>query len=178
MKKLNIFHIPLIALVVLSGVLGWKMADGDRVQRLYNKRSSQVGKSIPPFILPDINGKDDFTSLDFRDNKVTLISIFSSWCPSCPKDHQMLGALKRAKPNLEMYGLNYSDKLPAAKLWLNKYGDFFEKTGFDKLGSVAASWGVRATPETFLVDNYGKIIFHFRGALSTDIIETYLLPRI
>ena len=45
-------------------------------------------------------------------------------------------------------------------------------------GRISIDFGVYAAPESFLVDPSGVIVFKQLGAMTHDIIETEILPRI
>jgi len=48
----------------------------------------------------------------------------------------------------------------------------------DRSGRTSIDFGVYAAPESFLVDEKGIIIFKQLGALTPEVIEQEILPRI
>jgi cytochrome c biogenesis protein CcmG/thiol:disulfide interchange protein DsbE len=48
----------------------------------------------------------------------------------------------------------------------------------DYSGRTSIDFGVYAAPESFLVDEKGVIVFKQLGALTHEVIETEILPRI
>ncbi len=45
-------------------------------------------------------------------------------------------------------------------------------------GRISIDFGVYAAPESFLVDPQGVIVFKQLGAMTNEVIETEILPRI
>ena len=69
-------------------------------------------------------------------------------------------------------------ELADAQGWLRRFGDPYDLTIQDYSGRYAIDLGVYAAPESFLVDADGTIIFKQIGAVTPEIIEQEILPRI
>ena len=50
--------------------------------------------------------------------------------------------------------------------WLNSSGNPYEAIGLDYDGSTSINWGVYGLPETFIVDDYGKIVYKHVGPVT------------
>jgi len=48
----------------------------------------------------------------------------------------------------------------------------------DLPGRTAIDFGVYAAPESFLVDHTGRIVFKQIGAVTPEVIENEILPRV
>ena len=75
-------------------------------------------------------------------------------------------------------GFNYRDETADAKAWLARFGNPYELSIQDYDGRYAIDLGVYAAPESFLVDADGTIIFKQIGAVTPEVIENEILPRI
>jgi cytochrome c biogenesis protein CcmG/thiol:disulfide interchange protein DsbE len=75
-------------------------------------------------------------------------------------------------------GLDWKDELPLAQQWLQQLGNPYVATAFDPEGRVAIDFGVYGAPETFLIDEQGKVLYKQIGTLTMEIWEQEFLPRI
>ena len=103
--------------------------------------------------------------------------MWASWCPTCRVEHPFIADLAESG-ELRVVGFNYKDELSDAQGWLARFGDPYEITLQDYSGRYAIDLGVYAAPESFLVDADGTIIFKQIGAVTPDVIEQEILPRI
>ena len=72
---------------------------------------------------------------------------------------------------IKIYGLNYKDDRNKALKLLDKIGDPYEFSIFDKEGKLAIDLGVYGAPETFLIDNEGIIRVRHVGVLTPEVWE-------
>lgn len=62
--------------------------------------------------------------------------------------------------------------------WLGKHGNPYEIIGNDKRGSVAIDFGVYGTPETFVINPQGKIIYRHVGILNQEAWDNVIYPLV
>jgi cytochrome c biogenesis protein CcmG/thiol:disulfide interchange protein DsbE len=79
---------------------------------------------------------------------------------------------------LRVVGLNYRDETADALAWLDRFGNPYELNIADITGRTAIDFGVYAAPESFLVDPNGNIVFKQIGAVTPEIIENEIVPRL
>ena len=72
---------------------------------------------------------------------------------------------------VKIYGLNYKDDRNKAIKLLDKIGDPYEFSIFDKDGKLAIDLGVYGAPETFLIDKEGIIRVRHVGVLTPEVWE-------
>ncbi len=136
-----------------------------------------IGKPVPEFNLPPVEGRKlGLSSSDFE-GQVSLVNVFASWCTECRAEHPILMELA-AMNIVPIHGLNYKDKPVDAKNWLDGLGDPYTRTGADRDGRVAIDWGVYGVPETFLVNRKGEIVFKHIGAITWKVFEEQIRPLI
>ena len=138
-----------------------------------NMPSTYIGKKPPPLILNPLGKLPRVTEEDLQpvDGKqITLINFWASWCPPCRAEHPQLDKISLIE-NVKIIGVNYKDKELSALNFLTKYGNPFIKLGRDPNGRNALEWGVYGVPETFIMDQKGKIIFRHPGPITKDIYE-------
>jgi len=139
--------------------------------------SPLIGKPVPQFSLPPVNGRTlGLSSTDLK-GEVSLVNVFASWCVACREEHPLLMDLKK-KSVLPIHGLNYKDRPEDAEKWLDELGDPYTRTGADIDGRVAIDWGVYGVPETFVIDRQGRIAYKQIGPLDPEVLKKTILPLI
>ena len=139
--------------------------------------SPLIGKAVPEFSLPPVQGRTLGLSSADLNGEVSLVNVFASWCVACRAEHPLFMELK-AKDIVPIHGLNYKDRPADAEQWLNELGDPYTRTGADINGRVAIDWGVYGVPETFLIDRQGRIAYKQIGPLNPEVLEKTILPLI
>ena len=168
--------LPLLIFAPLSGLFWYALHSGDP-SRL---PSALVGKTVPPFSLPPIEGFADaegFQTADLAKGEPTIVNVWASWCVPCHEEHPLLLELAK-QPGVRLYGINYKDDPAAARRFLGRYGNPFARVGADRSGRVAIDWGVYGVPETYVIGGDGKIAFRHVGPLTEDAIKEKLLPLV
>ena len=79
---------------------------------------------------------------------------------------------------VKLHGINYKDKPADARAWLNELGDPFDRIGSDRDGRVGIELGVYGVPETFVIDQSGRIRYKHVGPITETDLRKYLLPLI
>jgi cytochrome c biogenesis protein CcmG/thiol:disulfide interchange protein DsbE len=139
--------------------------------------SPLIGKRVPVFALPPLaGGKPGLSSRDLE-GRVLLVNVFASWCVTCRDEQLLLVALKERRI-VPIEGIDYEDEPADAARWLAQTGNPYERVGADRSGRVAIDWGVYGVPETFLINREGRIAYKVIGAITPDVLERTLLPRI
>jgi cytochrome c biogenesis protein CcmG/thiol:disulfide interchange protein DsbE len=139
--------------------------------------STLVGKPVPEFSLPPVQGRAlGLASADLKGD-VSLVNVFASWCVACREEHPLLMRMS-AQGTVPIHGLNYKDKPDDAARWLDTMGDPYARTGADREGRVAIDWGVYGVPETYVIDREGRIAFKQIGPITPEILEHTILPII
>jgi cytochrome c biogenesis protein CcmG/thiol:disulfide interchange protein DsbE len=139
--------------------------------------SPLIGKPVPDFDLPPVQGRLLGLSDDDLMHEVSLVNVFASWCVACRDEHPIFMELKRTG-FVPVHGINYMDRPQDAAAWLDEMGDPYTRTGADQNARVSIEWGVYGVPETFLVDAGGIIRHKHIGAVTEDVLEETLRPLI
>lgn len=139
--------------------------------------SALIGKPVPGFTLPPVEGRTLGLSSADLTGEVSLVNVFASWCVACRLEHPLFMALKRGAI-VPIHGINYKDRPEDAAAWLDDLGDPYTRTGADRDGRVAIDWGVYGVPETFVVGPDGVIAYKHIGALTETTLQQTILPLI
>jgi cytochrome c biogenesis protein CcmG/thiol:disulfide interchange protein DsbE len=164
-----------IFVFVLLGILlavGLKIADHKT-----EIPSPLIGKMIPEFSLPLLGQEDVIVTRDDLIGEPFLLNVWASWCVTCRVEHPFIEQLAESG-KLRVIGLNYRDEESDALAWLQHFGNPYVMNIADLPGRTAIDLGVYAAPESFLVDPEGYIVFKQIGAVTPDVIENEILPRV
>lgn len=137
---------------------------------------SMVGNKVEAFEIQSLQSDAAFTDKDLKENDITILNLFASWCVSCKAEHELIKDL--SSKGFIVYGLDVADKKDSAIKYLEEHGNPYKKIGYDPRQKVAIALGATGVPETYVIDKTGTIYFHKRGVLDKDIIERQLIPII
>jgi cytochrome c biogenesis protein CcmG/thiol:disulfide interchange protein DsbE len=164
-----------IAVFLLLGVLlavGLKIAD-----KKTDLPSPLVGRPMPAFSLPLLGQEETIINSKDLIGKPFLVNFWASWCVTCRVEHPVIEELA-ASGALPIIGLNFRDETQDAQAWLQRFGNPYTMTVADYSGRTSIDFGVYAAPESFLVDEKGIIVYKQLGAMTPEVIEQEILPRI
>ena len=132
-------------------------------------------KSLAPFKSKLLNG-DSFTSEELKNDSLSLLNVWATWCVGCRLEHSYLMELE--KKGISIIGINYKDDKEKAFKWLDQFGDPYVKNIFDDQGEVGFMLGVSGAPETFLIKNGDSIVMHHVGVLDKEVWKNKFAPLI
>jgi len=167
-----VYLVPVVLFIAIAIPLGWGLT-----RNASELPSSLIGKSVPGFALPPVQGRMlGLATADLR-GEVSLVNVFASWCTACRVEHPLFMRLAQSGA-VPIHGLNYKDRPADAAKWLDRLGDPYTRTGADLDGRVGIDWGVYGVPETFIVDADGRIAFKHIGAVTPEALKETILPLI
>jgi len=138
--------------------------------------SPLVNKPAPKFSLPTLDAPDRKIDNATFHGHVVLLNVFASWCVACTDESHSLDYLRRR--GVKIYGLDFDDTRPAAKAWLQRWGNPYREVAFDRNGEQAANWGIWGVPETFVIDQKGRVVHKFTGVITRKIANRKVLPLV
>jgi cytochrome c biogenesis protein CcmG/thiol:disulfide interchange protein DsbE len=171
-RRRLLYVVPVIGFVGLSLILAWGLGRDPTTLP-----STLIGKPVPKFRLPPVQGRALGLSSADLVGDVSLVNVFASWCAACRAEHSLLMRLAADKA-VPIHGLNYKDAPADAARWLDTLGDPYTRTGADRDGRVAIDWGVYGVPETFVVGADGRIAYKHAGPLTDQEVNETILPLV
>ena len=172
MKKLILLTPIILLLIVSTFVFLYLLSDKDP-----NKPPSVlINKNVPIFESKSLYDSKNIISTNDIKNKKFLINFFASWCGPCKFEHPLFFDLAKNYPDLYILGFNHKDEESDAKKYLAEDGNPYNFVGIDNDGMIALEFGVFGLPETFLINENGKIIYKFMGPLTKEIIKNEIEP--
>ena len=168
MKKL----IPLILFVVIAVFLYFSLSSNSS-----KLPSPFLGKMFPNIEAKDFYSDESILLTNLFSEKMSLVNVWASWCVTCRQEHQMMMKIANNK-DLQLIGINYKDTRADGEKYLEVMGNPFDVIVFDPSGKIGLNLGVYATPETFLVNQQGVILYKHIGAIDSKIWEEGFIPHI
>ena len=141
-----------------------------------------VGSKAPDFDLPGVDGRG-YSLGSFADKKAVVV-VFS--CNHCPyvvaSEDRMIGLqADYAERGIQLVAINPNDevKYPADRFEAMKTRAAEKGFNFpylrDESQEVARAYGDTATPEVFVVDPAGTIVYH--GRIDDNVMEPHRIRR-
>lgn len=161
---------PILVFAVIGAAFYWGLSNND--DRL---PSTLIGKTIPQFDLPPIDGRSDGFSTADLIGQVSIVNVWASWCVPCRVEMPLLNELAKSD-EVAIFGINYKDEAKEALAFLDELGDPYTKIGADRNGRVSIDWGVYGLPETFVIDAKGGIAYKHIGPFDRRSLEEDILP--
>ncbi|CAB4999538.1 MAG: redoxin domain-containing protein [Actinobacteria bacterium] len=127
-----------------------------------------VGSKAPPFFVPNLR-PESRVAIGSSNAAPTLLNFWASWCIPCREEFPELKSIRKqySLAELSMVGITFKDTRREALQFADSEGANWQ-LGFDSKGTVAKDYGVRAAPQTFLIDKSGVIIRRWYGRPSSD----------
>jgi len=166
--------LPILVFALLGILLAVGLKIADQKTEL---PSPLIGKPMPSFSLPLLGQEDVIVNSDELIGEPFLVNFWASWCVTCRVEHPVIEELAESGV-LRIIGLNFRDETEDAQAWLEYFGNPYAMNVSDYSGRTSIDFGVYAAPESFLVDAEGTIVFKQLGALTHEVIEQEILPRI
>ena len=125
-------------------------------------------------------------ALAARGHKVVVLNFWGSWCSVCKSEKPSLTAFTRdlAQDGFEVVTVASDASWDAVRRVLPDgapYRVLLDQTAEDgEVGSIAHSWGVKAVPETFIIDKQGKVRMYlvnkrdWRGDIACTCVQSLI----
>ena len=149
------------AVAVFSAVTAIGLSERPNVEL-----SQQINLEIPNFSSESLMSGEMISQQLLKSDGYKLLNVWASWCGVCKREHEEL--LQLAELGVPIIGLNYRDQKQAAREYLSSKRNPYIEVISDPNGKLAVELGVIGTPETYLIDQNGRILIKYRGELTAD----------
>lgn len=158
-----------VVAVVLVAVLATRPSAQD-----VQAASPLLGHPAPPLVGTGVDGSQ--VDLLAMRGRWVVVNFFASWCVTCHVEHPELVAFSqrhRATGDAGIIGVTFDDRAEDAQRFLGSGGGQWPAL-VDGQGRVALDFGVRAPPESFLVDPNGIVVSKIVGGVTADGLDRLL----
>ncbi|ARR44108.1 DsbE family thiol:disulfide interchange protein [Vibrio campbellii] len=128
--------------------------------------SQQRNLEIPNFSSESLMSDEMISQQILKSDGYKLLNVWASWCGVCKREHEEL--LQLSELGVPIVGLNYRDQKQAAREYLSSKRNPYIEVISDPNGKLAVELGVIGTPETYLIDQNGRVLIKYRGELTAD----------
>ena len=169
------FLLPLIAFLLMAVLLGFGLT-----QNPQELPSALIGKPIPKFSQPilktsEAHDEQDVFTPDELLGKRWILNVWASWCPSCRYEHPLFNEIGN-RTSIPLVGLNYKDAEQNAVQWLAERGNPYDRIPTDLSGDVGIDLGLYGAPETYVIDEQGRVLYRHAGPIDAELIEREIAP--
>jgi len=138
----------------------------------------QEGKRVPApeASLPVLGSRRDGSVKDYE-GKVVLVNFWASWCPPCTKELPLLERTQRrmVEAGGTVLGINTRDNSEDALNFVRRFNLSFPSLR-DGSGDFAERWGLTGYPESFLLDEDGRVAAARRGPITQQWVDAHVAP--
>lgn len=122
-----------------------------------------IGTPAPVLLGKDGSG-DDVDLTAYR-GKVVIVTFWASWCAYCLKELPALNDLQVELGDqwLKIIAVNVKDEMKYYRLMTRQMRDYKILLARDKSGDIAATYGVKAYPNLWMIDPQGNVASHHVG---------------
>lgn len=125
----------------------------------------------------------DSVKLAEHKGEIVVVNFWASWCLACRDEHAGLSitASEYANDGVQFYGMLYNDKEANGVRWISQMGGQSYPGLSDPGARAAIDFGLYGVPETFVVDQHGRVARKFVGPVYPDamrlVIDSLLLAN-
>jgi cytochrome c biogenesis protein CcmG/thiol:disulfide interchange protein DsbE len=98
------------------------------------------------------------------------VNFWASWCIACRTEARLLTSAAASNPRVLFIGIDIQDLRGSAIGFLRRYGVTYTAVS-DKTNSTYENYGLTGVPETYYVDNRGRIVAHDPGIVTLQTLQ-------
>ncbi len=153
MRRL-LWLIPVVLLFVVVGV------------GLFRARpQAELGRAAPAFSLPALDEPDERIDKAGLKGKPAVINFWASWCEPCRAEAGVLASTAREhSEQVTFLGIAMLDGRESALEFADEFNVPYDSAR-DARGVTAKRYGVTGVPETVFLDERGRLVGKFIGAI-------------
>jgi cytochrome c biogenesis protein CcmG/thiol:disulfide interchange protein DsbE len=177
-KRVAVPAVVVVVAAALVGLLVYGLVSrgDDRTIDDAVKQGHAIAAPAPDRALPVLDAVGKRSLASFR-GKVVVLNFWASWCQPCKAEIPLLEKLQKqiAARGGTVLGVNYRDTTGDANAFAQRYGVTFPSLR-DVDGDLAQDYGTRALPETFVINQEGKITAVSRGQVNAKFLDQSVGP--
>ena len=139
--------------------------------------SALIGTQAQDFTTTTFAG-ETLTLSQFR-GKPVVLNFWASWCVACRQEARLMEAYHQryTTQGAVFIGIAINDEREASLGFIRRYGKTYLLAPDDATGNISLNYGVTAVPETFFINEQGKITHKVLGAITEADLDKFLSSR-
>jgi cytochrome c biogenesis protein CcmG/thiol:disulfide interchange protein DsbE len=178
MKRLSPFAVvAIVGVVALLGLLAYGLVASEPDRGMDDALARGETVKAPGFTLERLSGGGEQSLADYR-GKVVVLNAWASWCGPCRAESPLMERWhKRISRGGRgtVLGINALDATGDARGFVREYGLTYPILR-DPEGESLIDYGVIGYPETFVVDERGRIVALRRGEVDERWMREEVAP--
>ena len=178
MKRLSPFAVAaIVGVVALLGLLAYGLVASDPDHGIDDALARGETVEAPEFDLARLSGDGSASLADYR-GKVVVLNAWASWCDPCRAESPLLERWHRRisrDGRGTVLGIDALDVDEDARAFVREYGLTYPMLR-DPEGESLVDYGVVGSPETFVIDERGRIVALRRGAVDERWMRENVTP--
>ena len=178
MKRLSPFAVAaIVGVVALLGLLAYGLVASDPDPGIDDALARGETVEAPEFDLARLSGDGSASLADYR-GKVVVLNAWASWCDPCRAESPLLERWHRRisrDGRGTVLGIDALDVDEDARAFVREYGLTYPMLR-DPEGESLVDYGVVGYPETFVIDERGRIVALRRGAVDERWMRENVTP--
>ncbi|NJD09700.1 MAG: TlpA family protein disulfide reductase [Gemmatimonadetes bacterium] len=136
------------------------------------------GTAAPDFLLVSMDGSGDTIRLSSQRGKVVVLNFWASWCLQCRDEHADLSmaANRYRGRGVEFFGVLYNDQAENGRRWITEQGGQSYRSLLDPGSRTAVDYGLYGVPETFIIDQQGRVVRKKIGPTTVAELASFIDP--
>jgi cytochrome c biogenesis protein CcmG, thiol:disulfide interchange protein DsbE len=166
----------ILAAALLVGLLAYGVASRRADTSIDEAIAAGERVEAPTARLPVLGRGGEGSLADYR-GKVVVLNFWASWCKPCTEELPLLERTqkKMTRAGGTVVGINTRDATEDALGFVSRYRLTFPSLR-DGSGDVAETWGLTGYPESFLLDERGRITAARRGPIDQQWVDANVTP--
>jgi cytochrome c biogenesis protein CcmG/thiol:disulfide interchange protein DsbE len=166
----------ILGVVALVGLLAYGLTQTGPDRSIDEALAKGERRAAPTFTIDRLEGGGKAALTSYR-GKVVVLNFWASWCEPCREESPLLerwnGKLKEHGGTV--LGVDVLDLTGDAREFIRKFKLTYPQL-HDSDGNVLGKYGVVAYPETFVIDQQGRIAANRRGVVDDEFMRQKVQP--
>jgi cytochrome c biogenesis protein CcmG/thiol:disulfide interchange protein DsbE len=141
--------------------------------------STMPGRPAPEFALRVMDSAPpDTARLSDQMGSVVVLNFWASWCIPCRVEHPELAlasSMYQAR-GVKFFGVLYDDSEANGRSWIREVGGQGYPALIDERSRTAIDYGLYGVPETFVIDQQGRVVQKHIGPITAGQLSAIIEP--